>query len=161
MSDITQTWHCPLLPSRFRLLDLGPDIGGLEPEQMHCPGRTGYILESRRSRPETTISNSAIRKARTETETHNRFIDKTSNRVVYFEKQGREEDPSPKRKSQDDELDHCDQRSDFQCKLSKCSYHFTQLIYFRNQGIQIHLTHLLSFRLSVYYLGLRRYSSLL
>jgi len=85
-----------LLPSRFRLLDLGPDIGGLEPEQMHCPGRTGYILESRRSRPETTISNSAIRKARTETETHNRFIDKTSNRVVYFEKQGREVDPSPK-----------------------------------------------------------------
>ena len=95
LSDITQTWHCPLLPSRFRLLDLGPDIGGLEPEQMHCPGRTGYILESRRSRPETTISNSAIRKARTETETHNRFIDKTSNRVVYFEKQGREVDPSP------------------------------------------------------------------
>lgn len=85
-----------LLPSRFRLLDLGPDIGGLEPEQMHCSGRTGYILESRRSRPETTISNSAIRKARTETETHNRFIDKTSNRVVYFEKQGREVDPSPK-----------------------------------------------------------------
>ena len=96
---ITQTWHCPSLPSRFRLLDLGPDIGGLEPEQIHCPGRTGYILESRRSRPETTISNSAIRKARTETETRNRFIDKTSNRVVYFEKQGREEDPSPKRKS--------------------------------------------------------------
>lgn len=95
MSDITQTWHCPLLPSHFRLLDLGPDIGGLEPEQMHCPGRTGYILESRRSRPETTISNSAIRKARTETETHNRFIDKTSNRVVYFDKQGREADPSP------------------------------------------------------------------
>ena len=52
MSDITQTWHCPSLPSRFRLLDLGPDIGGLEPEQIHCPGRTGYILESRRSRPE-------------------------------------------------------------------------------------------------------------
>lgn len=25
-----------------------------------------------------------------------RFIDKTSNRVVYFEKQGREVDPSPK-----------------------------------------------------------------
>lgn len=97
--EITQTWHCPSLPSRFRLLDLGPDIGGLEPEQMHCPGRTGYILESRRSRPGTTISNSAIRKARTETETHNRFIDKTSNRVVYFEKQGREVDPSPKRKS--------------------------------------------------------------
>ena len=96
LSDITQTWHCPSLPSRFRLLDLGPDIGGLEPEQMHCPGRTGYILESRRSRPGTTISNSAIRKARTETETHNRFIDKTSNRVVYFEKQGREVDPSPK-----------------------------------------------------------------
>ena len=85
-----------LLPSRFRLLDLGPDIGGLEPEQMHCPGRTGYILESRRSRPKTTISNSATRKARTETETHNRFIDKTSNRVVYFEKQGREVAPSPK-----------------------------------------------------------------
>ena len=60
--------------------------GDKEPEQMYCPGRTGYILESRRSRPETTISNSAIRKARTETETHNRFIDKTSNRVVYFEK---------------------------------------------------------------------------
>lgn len=161
MSDITQTWHCPLLPSRFRLLDLGPDIGGLEPEQMHCPGRTGYILESRRSRPETTISNSAIRKARTETETHNRFIDKTSNRVVYFEKQGREVDPSPKPSSQDDESDNRYERSDFQCKLSKGSNNFTQLIYFRNQIIQIHRMHLLSFRLSVYYLGLRRYSSLL